>query len=336
MVTAASTTIRVSVLAPVGRVDLCLPYGVPVAEVTVELSDRLGLDPELTLCTVLGDRLAPEGTVGAQVTDGAVLQLCDATPLTELVVHDDLAEAVRGVMATADPHRDVVNQVRALGGCATAWAVGFGCGAGGYAASTAYLASRASLPPLVLRALISVLLVAGVAAIWLPRLAVSISGLSNSSGGGSNVNDAVERGHSVLFTGVVALGLVLVILVPAAMTTGPAGALLAVNVAVGHLLFSRSLPRWQMVCATVVLGSLALFFGTLVAVIFHPSWRISIAAVCIACAGALAVFGGAPGRVGARMNWLADGAQWLSGVALLPLAVWALGLFGPVERWFSW
>lgn len=318
---ARANVVRVSVVAPEGLIDLSLPALVPVAEVSVELATRLGLDPGLTLHTVLGDRLSPEGTVGAQVADGSVLQVIDAIPVRDPLVHDDVEGAVRGLMPEVEPHWGVIGRVAGPSGCILALAAGL-------MAALSMVHARSSSIESAEAALVGLQLLAGLLIVALPRLSLSfvrIDGGFDESG----VRAAVNRAHSALLRGIALVGLGLVILVPASVATGLPGTILALNVTVDLLLSSRSLPRWQMVCATLGLGSLALFLGLLMAVAIHPSWRLPIAAVAPLIAAGLGLVGSVPARFGARLAWLGDGATWLTRFMLLPVGVWALGLL----RW---
>ncbi len=183
--------------------------------------------------------------------------------------------------------------------------------------------------------LIAELLAAGFATILLPRLALGFARLHNGLNG-TEMEAAIDRGRCALLVGVVSLGIILVTLVPWAMATGSADALLAIDVCLGFLLLARSLPRWEMVSVTLVLGSAALFIGVLMATALLESWRLPFAAAGFLGAGALWLVSVLPGRYGVRLTILADWTQWLTRLALLPLSVWAFGALHLAREWTPW
>lgn len=227
----AAGSIPVTVVAPVGRLDVSLPAGVSVAEVSAELVARLGLGAGLALHTVLGMPLAGGASIGAQVQHGAVLHLTEATGRSDLVVHDDVGEAV----ASVQRRRDVIDRATEWIQCAPALVIGV-------------LVAQFAAPgtwspdPLFDSVLVSMLLVVGVAIILAPRLAVTLAGLSQRPDS-SRVAAAVKRGRALLGGFIVGLGGLLVVLVPLGLAAGLAQGVLALDVLLGLMLLARSLCR---------------------------------------------------------------------------------------------
>ncbi|MGL5823499.1 MAG: EsaB/YukD family protein [Nocardioides sp.] len=115
---AASTpTVRVSVAAPQGRVDVTLPARVPVAEVTAELRSRFGLPDPVQLTTVLGESLDPARAVGEQVLDGSILRL-GSVDESDPLVFDDPADAIAHAAVTDHQGATLVGRVAAPAACA--------------------------------------------------------------------------------------------------------------------------------------------------------------------------------------------------------------------------
>jgi WXG100 protein secretion system (Wss), protein YukD len=112
--------VRLSVATPRGRVDVALPAGIPIAEVTAELASRLDLAGAVILSTVLGERLDPSRTVSEQVSDGSVLQLLLAEDGAEPIVFDDPSEAVSRAVGEPGGAVGVVRRAAVMGGCAAA------------------------------------------------------------------------------------------------------------------------------------------------------------------------------------------------------------------------
>lgn len=366
--------VRVSVLASNGRLDLRLPADVSVAEVSAELSARLGLDSDLALCSVLGAPLDPDHSIGAQITDGAVLQLIHNTAVSDVAVHDDVGEAIRAAQVSDAPLGAVATRAASIAGCglalvvavvaalvapvssalfvgsvaivlfgaaiwcsatAPAWAALFGWAGGAYAAAAVHIAGQPTMSVPVETTLIAALFGTGCAIIILPRLALAVARLHNGLEGRA-VSSAVARGHRALLIGVEGVGVALVLLVPIGVRIGPAGALMAVNVVIGFLLLARSLPGWEIVCADLLLGSVALFAGILVALDSHETWRMPSAVAGVLAAIAFALCGFAPDRLRLRLTWLADGGEWVTRFLLVPLGVWAVGLPSQALGGMTW
>ncbi len=201
----------------------------------MEVVARLGLGSGLALHTVLGSPLDPEADVGSQIADGAVLQLVEATGLDDLIVYDDVTEAVGG-SASSPVHagreaRHAVNLAGSaiLGGVVAGQCVGF----------DSWHEPRGHV------ALVVALLLAGLVTMVLPRLAMAWAGLSNGLEG-SELQAAIPRGRSALVALTALLGCALAVLVPIGTAAGPAAALLAIDVALAYLLFSRPPQRARL------------------------------------------------------------------------------------------
>lgn len=422
---AGDVSVCVSVVTPRGRVDLALPSGVAVAELTLELVRHLDVSPLLELRDLVGERLDPDRPIGEQVRDGAVLQLVSGSIPAPQWFFDDPGEALtvcRSQVVTTNRRpwfewglvvgcalaliaalagtlllpagplvvlgSGVVSILLLVAGLSAvtrvgAWSTMFVWCASVYAAGSANLATgqldSAWLPASVLavigcaligmeqnrawvlpvavvaggwllllslmaaiRALIRAtgttwfgpadaattvaLLAVGLALIVIPRLSMAVAGLGPQLTDADEVRRSARRSELVLTLGLLSVGLAHLAAVPWAIALGLSGALLASVVSACFLLLARTLPNTAARGISLSSGAMSLTLGLVVALASQPSWRPMLIGLSLLVAVGIATGARSSGRSELRLALLADRAEWLARVSLLPLVVWSLGL----------
>jgi type VII secretion integral membrane protein EccD len=138
-------------------------------------------------------------------------------------------------------------------------------------------------------------------------------------------------GHEVLLAVTVAIGLVLVLAAFPLVGLGLAGALLAVCGCAVVLLRTRQFRVGSEVLVGQAAGVAGLVTVAVAIVVLHPSWRGALAVVLAVVAVVLLVMTLLPSGSAIRRGRLADLAEGVSLVAMLPLLVFATGLVGAVR-----
>ena len=145
------------------------------------------------------------------------------------------------------------------------------------------------------------------------------------------VREDVRLGHELLLAVTAAVGLVLVLSAPLAVSLGVAGTIVAVLSAGILLLRTR-----QYRSGSEVLGGMASGLGGLVSVIvsvivLHPDWRPALTLVLALTSALLLLLTLVPGAPSVRRGRLGDIAEGVALVALLPLLVAAIGVVEAVR-----
>ncbi len=138
--------------------------------------------------------------------------------------------------------------------------------------------------------------------------------------------------HHVVVAVSVAVGLLLLVTAPAAVSLGPAGALVAVLASVVTMLRTRPYRSRVEVLVGLVSGAVGLVASVLPALWWHPWWRPP-AAVALPAAGTLVLaLSLAPRQPSLRLERLGDLAEGLAVVTLPPALVLAVGVVDAVAR----
>ena len=138
--------------------------------------------------------------------------------------------------------------------------------------------------------------------------------------------------HRVLVAVSVAVGLLLLVTTPAAVSLGPAGALVAVLASVVTMLRTRPYLARAEVLVGLGSGALGMVASVLPALWWHPTWRPTAAGVLPAVGTLLLVLGLTPRHPAVRVGRLADLVEGLAVVTLPPALVLAVGVVGAVAR----
>jgi type VII secretion integral membrane protein EccD len=143
---------------------------------------------------------------------------------------------------------------------------------------------------------------------------------------------AAHSAHEIVVGVSVTVGLLLLIVAPAAVSLGPAGALVAVLASVLTMLRAGQYRSWSEVFAGLASGVLGLVATVLAALWLHPSWWPP-AAVALPVVGTLLLAVIAAQRdLSARLRLLGALAEGVAVVALPPVLVLAVGVVGTVGR----
>jgi hypothetical protein len=295
------------------RADLCVPGAVPVAELLPVLVRTVGmLDPATVhagyrLVTTDGRELDPAGCLGDQdVADGAVLTVASAA-VPPPRRYDDPAEALADELAGDRAGRTPGSGREVLAVAAVLLVV--------LGATTASVTVVDALDAAVRAALASALALVTVAIGALPWVAVTLAGSTRSIG-------------RLLGAAHVATGCLLVVLAPAAVGLGPAGAALALVACLVVPLHARWHTDAREARSGLLAGSLGLLAVATSVVALRPV-PPAVAAAGLVGAGALGwLLRLAPPL---RRRRAADVAEAVCLVAVLPLLVLATGAFAWVR-----
>lgn len=161
-----------------------------------------------------------------------------------------------------------------------------------------------------------------------------LPGADDLAGGGAvdvrRVAVDARLAHEVLLGLSVALGVVLVLVAPLAVGRGVAGTALAVSCCATVMLRTRRHRSGQEVLAGILAGGAGLASTLLAVLVVHDGWRTGTALALASGASLLLVMTLAPVRSSARRDRLADVAESLALLSLLPLTVVATGLMTQV------
>jgi type VII secretion integral membrane protein EccD len=136
--------------------------------------------------------------------------------------------------------------------------------------------------------------------------------------------------HQILVAISATVGLLLVLVAPLAVGSGSSGALLAVVSSLVLMLRTRRHRTGQQVLVGLGAGILGLVSVTASLLWMHPEWRPTVA-VTLAAAGAVLLAATLlPGDPSLRRGHLADCAEAVCLLALMPLLVLATGVFSAV------
>ena len=319
-------SVRVTVTCGSRRVDLVLPAAIPVAELVPELVclTKAPTPPAswYRLTTLTGVELTPEvGLAAHGVVDGSVL-LLSATAPTPPRVYDDPAESMAEAVHRAIPARSPSPGHGRLVAAAPVVLAG-----------AALLSGDAALPGPPHREVVAIgavgLVLAVVAGYLLPRLALATSGLLADPAEFAARTDAardaeVGVAHDLLLAGSSASVPLLVVSAAAVAAAGPFGALASCLGCGVVLLRSRRHHSARVARVDVLAGGLGLLTTTAAVLATQPGWR-PVAAVLLVGAGA-AAWQAPPPAPSLRWSRIADLAETLALVALLPVLVLAAGL----------
>ena len=144
----------------------------------------------------------------------------------------------------------------------------------------------------------------------------------------TEVGRQVRFGREVLIALTASVGAVLVLAAPLAVSLGLAGTALVVVAAVAVLLRTRQYRDAVEVVVGVAAAVLALAAAVVTAAVLHPEWRTVLAGVLLVVGTALMAGGAVPRSPSVRLGRAGDVAEGVALVALLPLLMAALGVFG--------
>ncbi|MDP3893425.1 type VII secretion integral membrane protein EccD [Nocardioides sp.] len=137
--------------------------------------------------------------------------------------------------------------------------------------------------------------------------------------------------HEVLVAVTAAVGLLLVLVVPLAVSLGVFGTLLAVMACLVVMLRTRQYRTGNEVLVGLVSGVAGLLAVALTVLWLHPDWR-PVAAVTLAVTGAVLLAATLlPTGPSVRRGRLGDVAETIALLSLLPLLLVAVGLFDAVR-----
>jgi len=137
--------------------------------------------------------------------------------------------------------------------------------------------------------------------------------------------------HEILVAISATVGLLLVLVAPMAVSRGVAGTVLAVVACLVVMLRTRQYRTGAEVLVGLVSGILGLVSTALALLWLHPDWRPTTAVVLAAAGGVLLAMTLVPGSASVRRGRLADVAETIGLIALLPLLVLASGLLSSVN-----
>ncbi|GAA1929620.1 hypothetical protein GCM10009737_34350 [Nocardioides lentus] len=141
------------------------------------------------------------------------------------------------------------------------------------------------------------------------------------------VGSDARTAHEILLAVSATVGLLLVMVAPLAVSLGVTGTLLAVMSCVVVMLRTRQYRTGSEVLVGLASGVVGLFTVAVSVLLMHESWR-AIAAVALAVTGAVLVAATlVPASASVRRGRLGDLAETIALVSLVPLAVFATGLF---------
>lgn len=145
------------------------------------------------------------------------------------------------------------------------------------------------------------------------------------------VAEDARTAHEILVAVSAAVGLLLVLVAPLAVSRGVTGTLLAVMACFVVMLRTRQYRTSPEVLVGLVSGVVGLGVVAVSVLWFHPEWRPT-AAVVLAASGALVLaMALIPRGPSIRRGRLGDLAESIALVSLLPLAVVATGLFEAIR-----
>lgn len=137
--------------------------------------------------------------------------------------------------------------------------------------------------------------------------------------------------HEILVAASAAVGLLLVLVAPLAVSLGIAGAAVVVLACVIVLLRTRSHHAASAVLAGLLSGVLGLASVAIAALWLHPAWRPATAVVLAATSVILLATTLLPSGPSARRAYVGDIAESVAMLALLPLLVVAVGLLAAIR-----
>jgi hypothetical protein len=321
------------------RHDLAVPGHLPVVDLVPELArrfDLLAAGPAhrgYRLVTPVGRALAPDrGLAEQQVDEGAILCLTGVADPGPGPRFDDVAEAV-GAVVTHHAQGLEAASTRRTAGLTAVLALSL---AGLLLVSVLAARSvRIGAPVAVVVTMVVLVLVGQDLVRWLLGARVArLEGVPLEASGVdlAQVRAQVRAGHELLCAATGATGLLLVLAAPAAVSCGPAGAVLMVAASVSVMLRGRGqaapLVRSSAVGAGVA-GLLATFGSALW---WQDAWRpVVVSAALLALPGAVVVLA-ASRRAPAVAGRAGDLAEGMLVVALPPMVVLASGILERVGR----
>lgn len=215
-------------------------------------------------------------------------------------------------------------------------------GAGTTVGAAAAVAHGTGVDPAVVLTTALTLLV--VADGLLPRLALAVTGTdvtvllahADIAAAPPRVDPArvradVRRAHDVLVAVSAALGVLLVLVAPLAVSLGLCGSLLAVGCCLALVLRTRAFVSAQVVLTGAASGLLGLASTAGSVIWMHPEWHGLTAASLLVGGAVLLAVTVVPLRASLWPGRLGDLAETACVVALLPLLVVATGLFSAVR-----
>jgi len=141
------------------------------------------------------------------------------------------------------------------------------------------------------------------------------------------VGSDARTAHEILLAVSATVGLLLVAVAPLAVSLGVTGTLLAVMSCGVVMLRTRQYRTGSEVLVGLSSGVVGLFTIAVSVLLMHESWR-AVAAVALAVTGAVLVAATlVPASASVRRGRLGDVAETIALVSLVPLAVFATGLF---------
>ncbi|KQZ75945.1 type VII secretion integral membrane protein EccD [Nocardioides sp. Root151] len=141
------------------------------------------------------------------------------------------------------------------------------------------------------------------------------------------VRDDARLGHEILLAVTAAVGALLVLCAPLAVSLGLAGTLLAVAASAVVMLRTRQYLSGTEVLAGLVAGTLGLVSTAAATLVLHPDWRATEAVVLAAGAAVPLASTLVPSSASVRRGRLGDLAEVAALLSLIPLLVLASGLF---------
>lgn len=144
----------------------------------------------------------------------------------------------------------------------------------------------------------------------------------------AEVQRQVRVGREVLVALTASVGVVLVLTAPLVVSLGLTGTVLVVVAATAVLLRTRQYRDAVEVVVGVGAAVAAMVVAVASAALLQPGWRTVLAGVLLVVGTALLAAGAVPRTPSVRFGRLGDLAEGVALVALLPLLVAALGVFG--------
>ena len=145
-----------------------------------------------------------------------------------------------------------------------------------------------------------------------------------------DVRRDARLGHEILLAVTATVGLVVVLVSPLAVRLGLTGALVVVCASVVLMLRTRQYRVGSEVAAGLVCGVAGLVAVAVSVLVLQPTWHVALALVLAVACAVLLVFTLVPMTPSVRRGRLGDVFELVALVAMLPLAVIAIGLVSAV------